>query len=336
MSSVDLKTTWLGLQLKNPLVVASSSLTDGVEKLKVLEKAGAAAVVLPTLFEEEIEHDEVEFMHLIEYGSDSTGEASNFLPDLDDYHVGPGDYLKQIAAAKEALSIPVVASINAVYQDDWVTNARHVESAGADALELNVQLLSADLNVTSQHLEDECVQSVAAVCESVKLPVAVKLGSRLTAPANLASRLVAAGASGLTLFNRPIHPEFDLEELHVISESTLSGPGERGKALRWIGILRKKLETSFAASCGIHDAESVVKLILAGADCTQMASALIQNGPEYLTKVLAGVEEWLIEHEDDSIEQVKGSLSQACCEEPEVYKRSLHMRSLIHYTNEDL
>ncbi len=335
MSNVDLKTKWLGLELKSPIVLGSSPLSLRREAVRQLDELGAAAVVMPSLYEEELEHDETEIQHLLEFATESTGEATEFMPELEDYHIGTRDYLENLKGIKDIVSIPVIGSICATSASGWREYAKQMESAGADAIELNSFFVPTDPKLTSADVEARYVDTVADVAKSVKIPISVKLGPYLSAPANLARRLVDAGASGLTLFNRFEQPDIDLEELHIIQDHHLSGPEDIGHTLRWIGILRgQHPEISLAATSGIHFADCVVKMLLAGADVAMMTGAVIRNGPGHLAMVLEGVRAWLEEHEDDSVEQVKGSMCQTKCEEPVEYERAHHLKPLIHYTHE--
>ena len=329
--SPDLSTTYLGLKLASPLVPSASPLTANLDMLKRLEEAGAAAVVLPSLFEEQIEHDQIDLHALLEYGTDSFGEALTYFPELDVYNAGSEDYLEHLAAAKEALSIPVIASLNGVSTGGWTRYASLVQETGADALELNVYALETDPDASAASIEERTLQLVARVREAVTIPLAVKVGPYYSAFANIARHLADAGADGLVLFNRFLQPDIDLETLEVTPQIALSTSAELRLRLRWIAILRGCVPASLAATGGVHTAEDVLKLLLVGADVTMLASALLQRGPELLPELRADVEAWLIEREYESVEQLKGSMSQASCPDPAAFERGNYMRALVSY-----
>lgn len=327
----DLSTTYLGLKLASPLVPSASPLTANLDMLKRLEEAGASAVVLPSLFEEQIEHDQIDLHALLEYGTDSFGEALTYFPELDVYNAGSEDYLEHLAAAKEALSIPVIASLNGVSTGGWTRYASLVQETGADALELNVYAVETDPDASAASIEERTLQLVARVREAVTIPLAVKVGPYYSAFANVARHLADAGADGLVLFNRFLQPDIDLETLEVTPQIALSTSAELRLRLRWIAILRGRVAASLAATGGVHTAEDVLKLLLVGADVTMLASALLQRGPELLLELRADVEAWLTEREYESVEQLKGSLSQASCPDPAAFERGNYMRALVSY-----
>ncbi len=329
--SPDLSTTYLGLKLASPLVPSASPLTANLDMLKRLEEAGAAAVVLPSLFEEQIEHDQIDLHALLEYGTDSFGEALTYFPELDVYNAGSEDYLEHLAAAKEALSIPVIASLNGVSTGGWTRYASLVQETGADALELNVYAVETDPDASAASIEERTLQLVARVREAVTIPLAVKVGPYYSAFANVARQLADAGADGLVLFNRFLQPDIDLETLDVTPQIALSTSAELLLRLRWIAILRGRVPASLAATGGVHTAEDVLKLLLVGADVTMLASALLQRGPELLPELRADVEAWLTEREYESVEQLKGSMSQASCPDPAAFERGNYMRALVSY-----
>ncbi len=330
--TADLRTRYLGIELANPLVPSASPLGADLEMLKRLEEAGAAAVVLPSLFEEQIELEEMAVHHALEAGRESFAEAITYLPELDDYNTGPDAYLSHIAAAKEALSIPVIASLNGSSRGGWVRYAHEFEAAGADALELNVYAVEADTAQTAETVEARILDIVRAVRAEVRIPLAVKLGPFFTALAHLATRLAVAGANGLVLFNRFVQPDIDLETMSVRPEVKLSSREELLLPLRWIAILYGRVPVSLAATSGIHEAEDAVKALLAGADVTMTASALLRRGPEHLTEILAGLSAWLDEQEYESVEQLKGSMSQLSCPDPSAFERASYMQALISFS----
>ena len=332
--SIDLTTRYLGLELKNPLMASSSPLTGDLEGLRRLEEAGISAVVLPSLFEEQIEHEAIEVSKLMEYGAESFAEAlGGYFPELDDYNTGPDHYLQDVEAAKAALEIPVIASLNGTTRGGWVRYATRLQEAGADALELNVYLIPTDPYATAEHVEQRYLDLLAAVKESVTIPVAVKIGPFFSSLAHTARQLCDSGADGLVLFNRFYQPDIDLEELRVVPNVQLSTSMEVRLPLRWIAILRDKVHCSLAASRGIHDADDVLKAMLVGADVAMMASALLQQGPAHAAEVLAGVRSWLQEHDYESVRQMKGSMSMASAPNPDGFIRANYMRMLTTYTS---
>jgi dihydroorotate dehydrogenase (fumarate) len=324
----DLSTRWLGLALRSPLVPSSSPLTGDLDGLRRLEDAGAAAVVLPSLFEEEIVHESLQVDRLLRSGAESFAEALSYFPELDDYDLGPDRFLELVSRAKRALSIPVIASLNGTSKGGWTEHARLFQEAGADALELNVHQVAADPAVGAAELEARLRELVAAVRGAVRIPLAVKLGPFFTALANLARELAGAGADGLVLFNRFYQPDLDLETLTVRPRLVLSRPEELGLPLRWIGILRGRVRACLAASGGVHSAEDVLKALLAGADVTMMASALLRHGPEHLRKVEAGLAAWLEAREYESVAQLTGSVSQRAAADPGAFERANYLKTL--------
>ena len=332
--TVDLSTRYLGLDLKNPLMASSSPLTGNLDSLRQLEEAGVAAVVLPSLFEEQIEHEAIEVSKLMEYGAESFAEAlGGYFPELDDYNTGPDHYLQDVAAAKAALDIPVIASLNGTTRGGWVRYAKKLEDAGADALELNVYLIPTDPYATGPDVERRYLDLLTAVKESVSVPVAMKIGPFFSSLAHTARELVDAGADGLVLFNRFYQPDIDLENLRVVPNVQLSSSQEVRLPLRWIAILRDKIPVSLGVTRGVHTADDVLKAVLVGADVAMMASALLQQGPAHAAEVLAGVSQWLESHEYKSIEQMKGSMSMASAPNPDAFIRSNYMRMLTTYTS---
>ena len=329
--SPDLRSTYLGLQLQSPLVASASPLTGNIDTLRELEEAGAAAVVLPSLFEEQVEHEETTVHDMLEQGAQSFGEALTFFPEMDDYNTGPGSYLEHVAAAKRALSIPVIASINGVTPGGWVRYAELLQQAGADAIELNVYAVETDRYASAASVEDRTLRLVSKVRSALTVPLAVKVGPYYTAFANTASRLADAGAAGLVLFNRFLQPDIDLETMTVRPELHLSSNDEMRLPLRWIAILRGRVPVSLAASSGVQTSDDVVKLLLAGADAVMLASALLRDGPGLLRKLTDGLGSWLEEREYASVEQLKGSMSQETCGEPRAFERAQYVRALVDY-----
>lgn len=330
--SADLRTTYLGLELASPLVAAASPLSGTLDGLCSLEEAGASAIVLQSLFEEQIEHHELQLHSVLEAGSDSFPEANHFFPGLDDYNTGPESYLRLLDQAKSRIKVPLIASLNGVSRGGWTRYAKLLEDAGADALELNVYFVAADPIIGSAEIEDRYLQLVRDVSGAVSIPVAIKVGPYFTSMANMALRLVAAGARGLVLFNRFLYPDISLERMKVVPTLHLSTSDEARLPLRWIAILRGHVDASLAASSGVHTSQDVLKLVTAGADVTMMASALLRRGPDHLRQVEDGLRGWLDEHEYKSLALLKGSLSQTTSPEPGAFERANYMRSLVDFT----
>jgi dihydroorotate dehydrogenase (fumarate) len=331
--SVDLRTRYLGLPLAHPIVASASPLTGSLDSLKRLEAAGAAAVVLPSLFEEQLEHEEMSTYNLMLYGAELSPEATGFFPEPQSQASSADRYLALIGDAKRALKVPVIASLNGYTPGGWTKIARQFEGAGADAIELNVYFLATKLEDTSANVEARYAELVQSVAGEVRIPVAVKVAPFFSAMANMAQRLTQAGASGLVLFNRFMQPDIELEELEVAPHLVLSTSDELRLALRWIAILRGRVKASLAAT-GAHTPDDVLKLLLAGADCVMVASSLLKHGPAHIGKLVKGVERWLTEREYTSVEQMKGSLSQQSCPDPDAFERANYMKALKSYTSE--
>jgi len=331
--SVDLRTTYLGLELANPLVPSASTLSSRIDTLKRLQDAGAAAIVMQSLFEEQIEHDELQIHRVLERDTDSFAEALTHFPDLEEYNTGPDEYLRHLEACRRDLAIPVIGSLNGASEGGWVRYAKLIQDAGADALELNVYLVAADPDETGEQVERRYLDLVMAVRGSVSIPLAVKVSPYFSSTANMARRLVEAGADGLVLFNRFLQPDIDLETLEVDPTLHLSTSDELRLPLRWIAILFGRVPCSLAATTGVHTAADAVKLLLAGADVTMMASALFRSGPEHLGVVLEGVRAWLEEHEYVSVAQARGSVSQRNVADPVAFARANYMNMLVNYTS---
>jgi dihydroorotate dehydrogenase (fumarate) len=334
--SPDLSTDYLGLTLRGPLVASSSPLTGNLDDLRRLEDAGAAAVVLPSLFEEQLEAESMAVHRMLETGAESQGEAAGYFPELEDYDLGPDSYLDLIRRAKESLEIPVIASLNGTTTGGWVGHAKDLEAAGADALELNLYLVAADPKLDAAAIEAREHALVAAVRGAVRLPLAVKLSPFFTALAHTARELATAGADGLVLFNRFYQPDLDLETLSVTPRLVLSSRDELRLPLRWIAILHGRVKASLAATTGIHEAEDVLKVLLAGANVAMMASALLRHGPEHLVHVRKELVAWLTEREYDSVRQLCGSASQGAVEDPDAFERANYLQTLHSWASDHL
>lgn len=328
---VDLSTTYLGMHLKNPIVASSSPLMHKVETVRALEEAGASAVVLHSLFEEQIIHDSLKLNDDLNRGTESFAEALTYLPEYGQYSVGPEVYLEHLRKVKQAVSIPVMGSLNGVSTGGWIEYAQKIQQAGADALELNLYYLATDPDLTSAELEDTYFTLVRDVCAQVSIPVAVKLSPFFTALPNFARRIAGAGAKGIVLFNRFYQPDFDLENLDVVPRLVLSQSDEMRLPLRWIAILYSRVKADLALTTGIHTAEDVLKGVMAGASVTMMASALLQKGIESLPNILHDVDTWLAEREYESLALAKGSMSQQAVAEPAAFERANYMKVLASY-----
>jgi dihydroorotate dehydrogenase (fumarate) len=325
---VDLTTTYLGLQLKNPLVASASPLTKKLDTARRLEEAGAAAIVMYSLFEEQITHDSRELDHYLSRGADTYAEALSYFPDFERYNIGPERYLEHLHRVKQAVGVPVIGSLNGVSSGGWIEYARLIEQAGADAIELNIYYLPTDPALTSAALEDSYVQLVAAVRAEVRIPVAVKLSPFFTALPHVARRLVDAGANGLVLFNRFYQPDFDLERLEVMPNLTLSTSVDLRLPLHWIAILYGRVACDFALTSGVHTAQDVLKAMMAGANVAMMTSELLANGVYRVADILEDLRRWMVEREYESIDQMRGSMSQRAVAEPAAFERANYLRML--------
>ena len=329
--SVDFTTNYLGLKLQNPLVISACPLTAEIDQLRRVEQAGAAAAVLPSLFEEQIEHDAEEMIKVHEFGTDSFAEALTYFPEQEDYRTGPEQYLDTIAAAKKAVRFPVIASLNGASPGGWIRYAKMMQEAGADALELNIYFVAAETDMTAGDVEARYLDLVAAVKESISIPLAVKIGPYFSAMASMGVRLAEAGADGLVLFNRFFQPDIDLETLQTEPKLQLSTPSELLVPLRWIALLHGRVKASLAATGGIHDAAGLLKALLAGADVGMIASTLYQKGVGQVGAILAGLREWMEQNDYDSVEQLKGSMSRENCPDPAAFQRGNYMKTLTSY-----
>jgi dihydroorotate dehydrogenase (fumarate) len=325
---MNLETTYLGLKLRTPLVVSASPLSDRVEGIKRMEDVGAAAVVLHSLFEEQIRLEAQRHNWTTAQGTESFPEALNYLPDPRDLSIGPRDYLRHIAKARKAVKIPVIASLNGSTPGGWVGIARQIEDAGAHAIELNLYTVPTDPDVPGSVLEQRHVDVVNSVKQEVRIPVAVKLSPFYTNVANMGARLDAIGANALVLFNRFYQPDIELETLDVIPIAGYSHPQELRLPLRWISLLFGRVNASLAATGGIHSGTDAIKLLLAGADVTMVCSALMMHGLDHLRAMEQQMTGWLTDHEYESVEQLKGSLSHRNCPDPGGFERAHYLRAI--------
>jgi dihydroorotate dehydrogenase (fumarate) len=329
--SIDLSTTYLGLKLQNPLMISACPLTAEIDQLRRLEQAGAAAAVLPSLFEEQIEHESEEMSKVHEFGTESFAEALTYFPEQEDFRTGPDQYLETIAKAKKAVRIPIVASLNGASKGGWVRYAKMMQDAGADALELNIYFVAADLEMTSRDVETRYLELVASVKQSISIPLAVKVGPYFSAMGNMGVRLAEAGANGLVLFNRFFQPDINLETMETLPQLHFSTPSELSLPLRWIAILHGRVGASLAATGGIHDAAALLKALLAGADVGMIASVLYQKGVSQVSTILAAMRDWMEQNEYDSVEQLKGSMSRENCPDPAAFQRGNYMKTLTSF-----
>lgn len=329
---MDLSTTYLGMKLRSPLVPsAAQPLTENVDNIKRMEDAGAAAVVMHSLFEEQLSLERRELFESMTQGTESFAEALTYFPEPPVFQVGPELYLKNIAQAKEAVKIPIIASLNGSTPGGWVRYAKEIEQAGADALELNIYWIPTDPSLSSIRIEDTYIDILRSVKQQVSIPVSVKLSPFFTNFANMARRLESVGADGLTLFNRFYQPDIDLELLEVTPNILLSTPMAMRVPLRWIAILRDQVGLSLAATSGIHRATDAIKMLMAGADVTMLCSVILRHGAKHIGVVEKEMHTWLEEHEYESVQQLQGSMSQKNCPDPAAFERAQYMRAIASY-----
>ncbi len=324
----DLSTTYLGLKLRTPLVVSASPLSRDIDGIHRMAEAGASAIVLYSLFEEQLRQEEADLNYHLEAGTESFAESLTYFPQASEFYTGPEGYLKHIRKAKASVGIPIIASLNGSTLGGWTEFARKVEDAGADAIECNIYFIPTDPQLTSEGIEQTYLEIVRAVKSAVKIPVAVKLSPFFSNFANMAHRLDEAGADALVLFNRFYQPDIDLEELEIRPNVLLSTPQALRLPLTWIGILFGRIKASMAATSGVHSAEEVVKLLMVGANVTMLCSALMRHGINHIRHVEHGLREWMEEHEYESVEQMRGSMSQIRCADPGAFERAQYTRAV--------
>lgn len=329
---IDLSTNYLGLTLANPLVPSSSPLTGKLDSARRLEDAGAGAIVTPSLFEETLRHEEEHMVRFLDFQAIGHAEAESFHPLPHGYQGQLDQHLEQLAALKAALDIPVIASLNGISDDGWVNHGQQLQQAGADALELNVYYVAADVNEDSAAVETRYLDLLNTLREHVTIPVTMKLSTQFSAPAHMVKRLEQAGASGVSLFNRFYQPDIDLETLQVAPRLSLSRSEESLLRIRWVAILYGRVQLSLAVTGGIHNAQDVLKALLVGADVTHLCSALLEHGPGRITQIRTDLLEWMEQHEYESVSQMKGSISQQCAIDPSAYERANYVSVIDSYS----
>lgn len=325
---IDLSTEYLGLTLKTPLVPSASPLSQEIDSVRRLEDCGASAIVLSSLFEEQLRQEGLELDHRLSEHSESFAEALSYLPEPSEFRIGPEGYLTHIRKAKQAVKVPVIASLNGATLGGWTEYAKQIEQAGADAIECNIYAIPSDLDRSSAEVEQEYIDIVKAVKSAVKIPVAVKLSPFFSNMANMAKRLDEAAVDGLVLFNRFYQPDINLEQLEIQPNVLLSTPQALRLPLTWIGILFGKIKANLAATGGVHGHEDVIKLLMVGADVTMLCSTLLRNGISHLRYIEEGLAEWMEQHEYESVKQMKGSMSQLRCPDPSAFERAQYMKAV--------
>lgn len=328
---MDLSTTYMGLKLQNPLVPSASPLSKDLDSIKQLEDAGASAIVMYSLFEEQIAFEAEELDYFLTRGSESFAEALNYFPAIDEFNAGPEEYLDQIRRAKETTKIPIIGSLNGVSTGGWIDYAKKIQQAGADALELNVYFLPTSLHEDPRKVENQYRIILKAVKANITIPVAVKLSPYFSAMAKMAAELDQDGADALVLFNRFYQPDIDLERLEVKPGVVLSTSNDLRLPLRWIAILYGKVKASMAGTTGVHSGIDAIKLLMAGASVAQICAVLLRNGPQYLTKILKEMQTWMEQHDYPSVTEMIGSMSQKSVAEPSAFERANYMKALNNY-----
>ncbi len=328
---MNITTNYLGLKLSSPIVPSAGPLSQEIGNIKAMEDSGAGAVVLFSIFEEQIEHEELEFFHHTTPHAESHAEALSYFPSSINFKTGPDEYLEHIRKAKEAVSIPIIASLNGKSLGGWIDYAKKIENAGADALELNIYRLATDLSVSGSDVESSYIEIVKEVRKSVSIPIAVKLGSSFSSISWMANQLDKAGANGLVLFNRFYQPDIDLEKLEVLPSVILSTPMEMRLPLRWIAILYNRISSDLAATSGIYDEHDVIKMIMAGASATQMLSSLLKFGIKHIADVNSKLDYWMEVNEYESLEQMRGSMSYMNVSDPSQFERANYMKLINSY-----
>jgi dihydroorotate dehydrogenase (fumarate) len=328
---MDLSTTYLGLKLKNPIVASSSPLTRDVESIKTLEAAGIAAVVMPSLFEEQIENEMLSIDAALRHGLESNPEALSYLPRLSSELTDPDQYLRTIEQAKKTTGIPIIASLNGMSPGGWMRFAGLIEDAGADAIELNIYYMATDPRRTSHDIETSCIDAISSAVRRAQIPVSVKIGPYFSSIPRMAQRIADAGSKGLVLFNRFYQPDLDIENLEVTPRINFSRSEDMLLPLRWTAILYKRVNIDIAITSGVHNGADAIKAVMAGGNVAMIASALMLHGPTRVTAILDEIKDWMQTHEYASIKQMRGSMSQANVPNPDVYERANYMKMISTY-----
>jgi dihydroorotate dehydrogenase (fumarate) len=331
---MDLRTTYMGLELKNPVVASASPLSEEFDNFRRMEDAGAAAVVMFSLFEEQIKHENAAIEHLITSGSESYAESLSFFPEFEDYDTGPDEYLNLLRRATEAVDIPVIASLNGITNEGWVDTARLMQDAGASGIELNAYYIPANLYMDGREVEQRYLEVLKAVKAAVSIPVAMKLSPFFSATGNMARQFDEAGADALVLFNRFYQPDLDLEEMEVVTDLKLSTPAEIRLPLLWIGVLHGRINASLAASTGVHSPLELIKYLLTGADAVMTTSGMLRYGIGFLTTLVDGLQDWMEAKQYDSVSQLRGAMSQINCLNPGAFERANYIKILDNYKPE--
>ncbi len=330
---MDLSTKYLGLELKHPIVASSSPLSSDVDGIKRMEDGGAAAIVMFSLFEEQIRQENAMFEHVLEQGTERFAESLSYFPEIEDYAVGPERYIELLRKGVEATDVPIIGSLNGVTSEGWIDYAKEIQQAGAAALELNVYHIPADLSESGRAVEERYLNVLRAVRSAVTIPVSMKLSPFFSAIGDMCKQFDDAGADGLVLFNRFYQPDFDLENLEVVNTLELSAPSEIRLPLLWIAILHGRLTCSLAATRGVHSKDEVIKYVMAGADAVMTTSALLKHGPGFIKTLVDDVRDWMERREYSSIEQMKGSMSQQHVADPSAFERANYIKILESFKN---
>jgi len=328
---MDLRTKYMGLELKNPIIIGASPLTSTIESIKELEKYGAAAVVLHSIFEEQINHEMHEMDHFLFHGSEDYAESLGYFPEVTLSNLESQHYLEEIVKLKKAVSIPIIASLNGVSRGGWIKYATKLQEVGVDALELNITYIPTDIDISSKEVESLYIDAIKAVKESVDIPVSVKMNAVFSAPANMAKRLSDAGADGLILFDRAVNVDIDLQHLNSIHTIEKTNSKDMSEGLRWSAILYGKIESSLCISTGVRNYKDILKAMMSGADAVAMVGAVMDNSPKHIKKTLKKLKKWMIENEYTSIKQMQGSISLAHTRNKAAYERANYMRVLTDY-----
>ncbi len=331
---MELQSTFMGLTLQHPIVASASPLSENVDGIKRMEDAGAAAVIMFSLFEEQLKHENAAIEHLMSSGTESYAESLSFFPEIEDYRAGPEDYLNLIRRASEAVDVPIIGSLNGITREGWTETARMMEEAGAGGIELNLYHIPADLELSGREVEQRYVDVVKSVKAVVSIPVAVKLSPFFSAFANMAKQFDEAGADALVLFNRFYQPDFDLDKLEVVTDLELSTPREIRLPLLWIAVLYGRIGSSLAATRGVHSAEEVIKYLMAGADAVMTTSGVLKRGIGFFTTIVNDLKVWMEDRGYESVEQMKGAMSHKNCADPSAFERANYIKVLESYRPE--